>query len=122
MYLDIKAVVDMFNTPTRRAMSAADFWDEIRHWGRLWDETFQVHWQRGNPERRQPDSTRWTVLETANHVADGLADVGRDSPGGDMRGAFELGCRCRVQVGVIACLTGCGRGFEGDWLSDDRWR
>ena len=63
-----------------------------------------------------------TVLEAANHVADRLANVGRDSTGDDMRGAFEFGCRCRVQVGVIACLTGCGRGFEGDWLSDDRWR
>ena len=74
--MDNKAVVDMFNTPTRRAMAAADVWDEIRHRARLWGEIFKVHWQRGHPERHQPDSARWTVLGAANHVADGLADVG----------------------------------------------
>ena len=84
------------NTPVRRAMIAADAWDEIRHWGRLWGEPFKVHWQRGHPDRRHPDSTRWTVLKAANHVADGLVDVERDSTGGDMGGTFEFGCQWRV--------------------------
>ena len=99
-YLDNKAVVDMFNTPTRRAMAAAHVWDKIRHWGRLWCETFKVHWQRGHPERCQPESTRWTVLEATNHVADGLTVAGCDSKGDDMRGTFELGCPWLAHVGV----------------------
>ena len=93
LYLENKAVVDVFNTPVRRAMAAADVWDEIRHWSRLWGATFKVRPQLGHPERRQPDSTRWTVLEAANHVADGLEDVGRYSRGHDIRGTFEFGRR-----------------------------
>ena len=52
LYLDIEVAVDMLNTPACRVVTAADVWDEIRHWARMWGEIFKVYWQRGHLERR----------------------------------------------------------------------
>ena len=58
LYLDNKAVADMFNTAARREISAADVRDEIRHCGRLWGEIFKVHWQRGHQQRHVSPTER----------------------------------------------------------------
>ena len=55
--------------------SSLDIWDEIRWWQKLWGPRFVVEWKRGHPEKRQPDSTKWTPDEWRNHGADRLCDV-----------------------------------------------
>jgi hypothetical protein len=107
-YLDNQAVVDMFNKPTRPAVASTDVWDEIRHWQGLWGANYHVHWQRGHPEKTKPDTQSWSHLDWGNHAADGLAELGRCSPGRDLRDTFQHGQRWRVYVQGARCLDRVG--------------
>ena len=62
-----------------RPTPSGDVWDEIAFWRRRVVEHFgsyTLEWQRGHPERRKLPSA-FTVLECCQHLADGLAALGR---------------------------------------------
>ena len=90
-YLDNLAVVKVANGLKFPAVAAADVWDEIRYWQARWGARYQVHWTKGHPEKVKPQRASWTHQDWGDHVADGLADLGRTLGTGDLRDTFTHG-------------------------------
>jgi hypothetical protein len=94
-FLDNQSVVRVYtDCETRLIQTSVDVWDDIRYYKRAFQEvgvSYELEWRRGHPERTKgPDPAGWDNLDRLNHAADGLADVGRLSPGGPLEGGVPL--------------------------------